>query len=192
MCGEYGEKNGRPHYHALLFNTHFDDAIPYATTGSNSRIFTSKILQNLWGMGFTSLGHVNYQSAAYVARYVMKKITGDKAEEHYRTVNIDTAEIHQIKPEYNRMSLKTGIGAKWYEKYQSDVYPHDNIVHDGQFHRVPRYYDKKLKQQNPELHAKLLQIRVDKALEKNDNTYARLQVKETVTNAKLNQLKRTL
>ena len=35
---------------------------------------------------------MTFESAAYVARYVMKKVTGDAAEAHYTTVNVETGE----------------------------------------------------------------------------------------------------
>ena len=34
-----------------------------------------------------------------------------------------------------------GIGAGWFEKYQTSVYPHDFVVVSGRRLRPPRYYD---------------------------------------------------
>lgn len=41
------------------------------------------------------------------------------------------------------MSRRPGIGLTWFEKYKSDVYPHDYVVVNGSKVRPPRYYDKK-------------------------------------------------
>ena len=83
MAGEYGEQFGRPHFHACLFGVDFSDKIPFKKTPSGSVIYTSKILEKLWPYGFSSVGNVDFQSAAYVARYIMKKITGAAADSHY-------------------------------------------------------------------------------------------------------------
>ena len=82
MCGEYGEKLGRPHYHACLFNFDFPDKELH-TISKGNRVYKSQALEKLWGLGHCWIGSVTPQSAAYVAGYVMKKITGDKAQEHY-------------------------------------------------------------------------------------------------------------
>lgn len=83
MCGEYGDKLGRPHFHACLFNHDFDDKKLWQTTPSGSRLFRSSDLESLWPYGFSSIGDVTFESAAYVARYIMKKVGGDAADEHY-------------------------------------------------------------------------------------------------------------
>lgn len=132
-CGEYGEKMLRPHYHAILFGFDFDDK-ELKVTGSGKPIFESKKLLDIWGQGFVSIDEVNYQTCAYVARYVVKKINGDKADDHYQG---------RI-PEYATMSRRPGIGLGWLEKYSSDVYPLDKVVLDGgKIVRPPRYYDEK-------------------------------------------------
>ena len=83
MCGEYGEQLGRPHFHACLFNHDFDDKKLWKTTDSNSKLYRSKELEELWPFGYSSVGDVNFESAAYVARYIMKKVNGEAAELHY-------------------------------------------------------------------------------------------------------------
>ena len=71
---------------------------------------------------------MTFESAAYVARYIMKKITGRSAGAHYEHVCEQTGEITNRKPEFNKMSLKPGIGQGWYDKFKDDVYPHDYVV----------------------------------------------------------------
>lgn len=82
MCGEYGEKQGRPHYHACLFNFRFSDMRLWQER-NGVKLYRSAELERLWPFGFCSVGEVTFESAAYVARYIMKKVTGDAAESHY-------------------------------------------------------------------------------------------------------------
>lgn len=193
MCGEYGENFGRPHFHAILFNCAFPDATLWKRTTSNSLIYRSATLEALWPFGYSSFGGVTFESAAYVSRYVMKKITGKPADAHYTSVNTYTAEVFTRRPEYNRMSLKPGIGATWYDKYASDVFPHDRVIRDGTPSKPPRYYDKLLARTNPALHDKIKAKRVLDNLDTyKDNTPQRLHAKETVTKATLSKLKRGL
>jgi len=193
MCGEYGGQFGRPHFHAILFNVGFHDRTPWKKSPSGFMLYRSSTLESLWPKGFSSVGDVTFESAAYIARYIMTKVTGDAAEEAYRVVSVDTGEVFSRRPEYNRMSLKPGIGAGWYDKYHTDVFPHDRVVHDGSESRPPRYYDKLLRRSD----LKQFNLIKDKRLldaEKNlrDNTYKRLAVKQVVSNAAISLLKRKL
>ena len=193
MAGEYGENFGRPHYHACIFGFDFHDKKLWKRTSSGSFIYRSADLETLWPFGYSSIGDVNFESAAYVARYIMKKQTGKDSEKHYQYSKLDTGEIIQMQPEYNKMSLKPGIGAEWYKKYRSDVYPHDYVVVRGKKVRPPKYYDKKYKTDYPYEYDELLYIRDKRAkLNSEDNTPERLAVKEQVTQVKLQKLKRTL
>jgi hypothetical protein len=195
MCGEYGENFGRPHYHIILFGHDWEDKKYKFTSDSKSRVYTSETLNEIWGLGLTSTGNVTFESAAYVARYVMKKVTGKPAPEHYGEIIDDTTGEIKLKkiPEYNTMSLKPGIGATWYEKYKSDVYPSDQVIIRNKETKPPRYYDKLFNRTNP-LEFEAIQHNREKAAKEKfqDNTLERLQVKEKVTEAKLNLLKRKL
>lgn len=140
-CGEYGEKLGRPHYHAVLFNFDFQDKT-YWKTVNGCKYFTSSALSELWPFGHSTVGALTFESAAYVARYCTKKITGRDAEEHYKVVNEETGEINQVLPEFCGMSLKPGIGKPWLDKYgETDVFPHDECIARGARCKPPRYYD---------------------------------------------------
>lgn len=71
-AGEYGSKTRRPHYHALLFNHDFVDKSLIAVRNDH-RLYVSPSLQRLWPFGYSSVGDVTFESAAYVARYSLKK-----------------------------------------------------------------------------------------------------------------------
>jgi len=139
-CGEYGDNFNRPHHHACLFNHDFDDKKLWKKT-EGGNLYISEELNNLWPYGYHLIGSVTWESAAYVARYVTKKITGEKAEEHY----------NGRKPEYITMSRKPGIGKNYWDRYKSDMLAIDQVVmRDGKLLRVPRFYDKLLEIDDPE------------------------------------------
>lgn len=130
-CGEYGKNLSRPHYHAILFGKDFEEKTLY-TCRDGIRIYTSEELERIWKDGFSTIGEVTFESAAYVSRYILKKQSGVRGEKYY----------NGRIPEFTLMSMKPGIGAKWYEKYSKDVFPHDYVIIRGGYKsRVPRFYD---------------------------------------------------
>lgn len=191
-CGEYGDKDARPHYHAILFGIDWPDRKLF-TIRKGIPTYTSQALEDLWQKGFCTVGDVTFESAAYVARYVMKKVTGDRAAEHYQSVNALTGELHQIAPEYITMSTKPGVGHAWYKKFFSDIYPRDFTVTNGKEGAVPRYYDKLLEREQEKLLQQLKHKRVLRANEHAiDNTPERMRVREEVKQARIRLLKRDI
>lgn len=195
-CGEYGSENSRPHFHAILFNLDFKDKKPWKRNKRGDMVYTSEALELLWCKGFCTLGAVTFQSAAYVARYIMKKVTGDPAAQHYERIDPVTGEIYQLTPEFCHSSR--GIGKGWIERFMRDAYiagKGEFIVVDNKKIRIPRYYDK-IMDEDPEffsaLDKKLLKgKRIQQAkLHSDNNTSDRLRVRETVQQAKLALLKR--
>lgn len=193
MCGEYGEDFSRPHYHVCLFNCFFADRKRVSTSGSGFVLYRSDVLSSLWPYGFSSIGDVTFESAAYVARYVMKKVTGEAADVHYTTVDPITGEISRRVPEFNKMSLKPGIGASWFEKYNTDVFPSDHVVVRGRESKPPRFYDKLLQRNFPDLVDDVKFSRYIRAMLKRDEeSDDRLAIREEVALAKLGMLPRNL
>jgi len=153
-CGEYGPKLQRPHHHCLLFNFNFPDRVLWqrcnisssARNGAQYILYRSKILEELWPHGFSSIGEVTWQSAAYVARYVTKKINGEEAAVHYLSghPDLETGEAFYIEPEYISMSRMPGIGAYWFAEHGIQQYVKDYITHDGKKFPIPAFYDKLL------------------------------------------------
>lgn len=192
MCGEYGEQFKRPHFHACLFGYMPPDLIPFSSTRAGM-IWTSKEVDSSWTRGFASVANFSADTAAYVAGYVMKKVTGDLAESHYAKLVPETGELIVRKPEFNRMSLRPGIGRAFFDKWGVDVFPHDFCIVDGHQVKVPRYYDK--------LEAARIGIGFDaithkRAIAALDNSsegaHDRLRVREIVTRARLSRMTRTL
>lgn len=192
MAGEYGESYDRPHFHACIFGFDFEDKRYFRRTETGSILYTSKILEDLWPFGYSTIGDVTFESAAYVARYIMKKQTGDNVS-RYEYCDLETGELIKRKPEFNKMSLKPGIGMKWLEEYEDDVYPHDHVIIRGKKSKPPRYYDNLYKRKFPEEFEMIQFAREREGRARyEDNTLERLQVREKVAKAKLSMLKRTI
>ncbi len=183
-CGEYGDDSGRPHYHACLFGQDFsEDRKLFKNDKRGYPLWTSKALDDLWQKGHSIIGALTFESAAYVARYIMKKQTGPGAEEHY----------HGTQPEYVTMSRRPGIGASWYEKFGDEIRRDDFCVVQRKKARPPRFYDLEFQKQFPEKYeaTKIKRIRQAEKHQAN-NTPERLQVREEVQIAKERRLTRDL
>ncbi len=194
-CGEYGESNHRPHYHAILFNKDFDDKIPLH---NKKDLYTSKSLEEAWTcsmcekpIGFSTVGNVTFDSAAYVSRYIMKKQYGDRAITHY--VNKETGE--QILPEYSTMSRggRTGKGLayEWFKQHKDEIYHKDFITTEGFKMKPPKYYDDLMYEIQPAYMSAIKKIRMEN-FDHTENTPERLAVKKACAQAKMSHFKRSL
>ena len=67
-CGEYGDRFGRPHYHAIVFGLDISDL---------------GIVQRVWRNGFVRVLPVTMFRFQYVAGYVQKKLDKESAAEKY-------------------------------------------------------------------------------------------------------------
>lgn len=190
LVGEYGDKYGRPHYHIALFGEDFSgDRKIWRTSGSYT-CYRSPRLEKLWPHGNSEIGELTIESAMYVGSYILKKINGKKADDHYKRTNA-RGENYWLEPEFAYIS--NGIGKEWLRKYHADVYPHDYVVRDGMQFKPPRYYDNLLGTWDPTTLAQIKATREERAKElADDNTPARLAVKETVTMARMATKKRNL
>ena len=193
---------GRPHYHAIIFNHDFEDKIFYSKR-NDVPLYISPKLQKIWGKGFSSVGTVTFESAAYVARYIMKKVTGDQADSHYQQVPATeeflklrvspfTGEIYPILPEYTTMSRKPGIGKDWIDKYMDEVFPDDFVVVKGKKMPVPQYFRQIYQERDPEAAERLAKERLEKAKTNPDNSRKRLSARLKVAEARSKMLPRNL
>jgi len=178
-CGEYGSNFSRPHYHALIFGFDFPDRVLWKE--GKCPLYRSPLLESVWTSGFSLIGDLTFESAAYVCRYVLKKVTGPDSDDYYQG----------RQPEYITMSRRPGIGHGWLKQFSGDVYPDDFVViRDGVKCRPARYYDNiydgdiKPIKKNRLQRARILSY-------KPDNSPARLPVKEAVKRSLLKEVPRS-
>lgn len=192
--GEYGGLTNRPHFHAILFNCWFPDRRDFGVGSNGAPQWTSEELEKLWGLGMCVIAGVTFQSAGYVARYCLKKVYGEPAEDHYKRIDPISGREIQIAPEF--MKCSQGIGRAWLEKHWESVYGNASpgmIVQDGHLGKTPRYYDKVLKERDPDLHAAIAFDRMQVMLRQAaNNTDERLAVREEVKERQANMLIRKL
>jgi len=185
-CGEYGEKGLRPHYHALIFGLDFaEDSAPIRRGNDKHALRVSADLLDIWDKGFHTVGKVSFDSAAYVASYTMKKVTGKAQETAYERVDPETGECWSVRPEYATMSRNPGLGATWFDEFAGDVYPGNFVVMKGQKFQPPSFYDNRLKGSNPEMWKKMMDSR-KKNVRSNEWNMSdeRLEIREQVAFAK--------
>lgn len=144
-------------------------------------------------MGYSTVGALTFESAAYCARYVMKKMSGDRAAEHYKIIDPDTGEVYDLLPEYVTMSLKPAVGKDWYGQFSSDVYPDDFCVVRGIKMKPPKYYDRLHEAADSGGHEEIKRNRKAYAqTQKHNATPERLAVRKKVKLAAIANLKRNL
>lgn len=178
VAGEYGGQTGRPHFHAILFNTAFRDRKEYV-----NGTFRSELAEDVWRKGSVVLGSVNSRSAAYVAGYTVKKVYGPRAASHYEDVlDLRTGEVTGRRPEFVVMSRRPGIGAWFFQRYGPDMFPGDVAVQDARTWKVPRYYwDSYREEADPLLVEEIKERRYLKAAENvEESTPERRAVREVV------------
>lgn len=186
-CGEYGDENLRPHYHAIIFNHDFHDKKLHSYNKQKQPIYTSDTLSKIWQMGHVTTQDVTFKSAAYVARYVTKKINGTLAADYYFRRSPVDGNPYQVKPEFAVMSRRPGLGSAYAEKFKSDFYPSGYIVVDGVKQSPPSFYKKKLSEEEQ---ATLRKNYVRKP--RSERTMERKMARSAVLHARIKNLKRNL
>lgn len=151
VTGEYGDKNRRPHWHALLFGYRPSDGILSERTERGDSLYESKNLTQLWSKGRCNFGEVTINSAGYCARYAAKKLVHGRDDDHGFTP-------------ISKKSSKHAIGRTWLEKFYEDVFrPGGPTFADGTPYQIPRYYERWFKETHPEKHARYVtQIKEEK------------------------------
>ncbi len=182
-CGEYGEQFGRPHYHACLFGLDFADKVLWTSRGGHN-VFRSPLLESVWAYGQSEIGTLTFESAAYVARYCVKKVTGSRARAHYECVDPGSGEIGSRLPEFATMSRRPGIGSAWFEEFSPEVFPSDEVIVRGRSCKPPRFYDLLHKLEDPGGYEGVVSLRRH-SRRPEDETPARLRVREVCAEARV-------
>lgn len=180
-CGEYGDQTGRPHYHLLVFGHDFEDKKFFSRGKRDGEdLYTSAYLTDVWKKGLCTVGAVTFDSAAYVARYIMKKVTGAPADDHYMG----------RQPEFTVMSRRPGVGLDFCQRYGDEIYSADSVIVNGKEVPPPRFFDLYRERVDPVGFAGVKKARKRRALsdfsrKKADSTSRRMVTRELVMMAKL-------
>lgn len=163
-CGEYGDKKGRPHYHAIIFNYCPSDLVFYKKGKNGDPVYKSAELQRIWGKGFVTVGFVTAASAGYVARYTLKKAGikpskrnrrpnpafnpfYDRLSKENRGINKYLYDKPTKQPEFTNSSRRPGIGAAYWESHKQEIIANSGIYiktpNKGvQVLPIPKYFKK--------------------------------------------------
>lgn len=137
-CGEYGDNTFRPHYHCIIFNLELNDLIPNGKNEFNDIYYNSKTIEDCWKLGFSGVAKASWETCAYTARYVMKKLKGGASIEY---------ELVGIEPPFVTMSRKPGIAKDYYDSNKEKIFEYSNIrigTENGSHSIKPIRYFKKL------------------------------------------------
>lgn len=133
MCGEYGEKTARPHYHFIIFGYYpTKQDMYYCSYSSGRRRFASRTIEKLWKFGNNVVEEVNRLTCEYTAKYIQKKLYGEEAEKMY------------IGVEAPFSLMSKGLGLNYLGEHLDEIIDR-GIVQEGVKLSLPRYYIQKLK-----------------------------------------------
>ena len=168
-------------------------------------VYSSELLSELWeNKGSTELGSVTHASAAYVARYSMKKVTGKRADDHYWRVSPIDGESHRVASEFFTSSRRPGLGSSWFDKFKDDAFSFgrtesgrvsgvvDFVIVDGQRQKPSPYYLGKLKERDQKAVKRARKRASMDPQARADATPERLKVREFIKRDRMKRLIRPL
>lgn len=188
--GEYGDTRGRPHYHMCVLGQDFkEDRKFWRRTKKGHVLMRSEELEKCWKFGHVEIGELNFDTAAYTARYVMKKVKGKKAPSYYEYRDVRGRLVKEFTPEFALMSSRIecegstpgGLGKRFFLRYWPELVRLDSCMIEGKLCPLPRYYDKLLERLDSERFERLKEERVKRAeVHAENNTRPRLRTRARV------------
>lgn len=162
VAGEYGDRTMRPHYHMIVFNLPIFDLKEYKRSPLGHIYYTSDELNKVWHKGYIIIGELTRESAAYTARYCLKKLKD--ASFSYEKLN--------LIPEFTNCSRRPGIGRNFYDDNKEKIFKQGFVsVCDGRegFRFYPgRYYKRLYKDENEADYERYREVQLYKATVKHD------------------------
>lgn len=192
-AGEYGSKTFRPHYHAIIYNLPLQDLKLYKVSPRGDKYYNSEELQKVWPFGYVVVADVTWETCAYTARYVTKKLTGKQAYFY---------DYFNVEPEFSLMSRRPGLGKEWYNEHGAEAYKSYIITVSTQNgmkqFKPPHYYDTLYDQEEParlkevkEQQRKMAQQALELKLQKTTLSYLELlAVEESNFKSRVSSLRR--
>lgn len=214
-ASEYGTKYKRPHYHIILMNINIRDIKEIGTPSKlGHKHYWSFTIDKIWNKGLIDIGKVTFESAGYVTRYTLKKQKPNKQDltnivEKVLTKKEKWEKIKQLEQkflskEWEKIRMSNGIGKKNFDKNKTLWYNNDHITiptaKGVKNVKIPKYFDKLMEKENPELMNIIKQKRTTNAKNKTEKeliikkiSYTHLLGdKQKILNAKIQKLKKKL
>lgn len=205
LCGEYGPKTHRPHYHAIIFGYEPKDLKLEKISKTNIEIYRSNELAKIWSKGFIAIEKATYAAGAYVARYVQKKagITAkkrkysgetelrEKVDERTGEIYISTVNkiITEKTDKYGRekefilASKKPAIGLNYFKENKEKIIRNNGIFvkkdEKTTLKPIPKYFYKKME---AEQSARLKYLKEKTALEQREKIKQRIKTNHKTIN----------
>lgn len=128
-CGEYGEQNLRPHYHAIVYGLGLqkEDKEIAMQSWRHCDWSVPRIRKKAFGL-------VEKDSIRYVAQYIDKKLSGPEEEEEFKKTGRQN--VFRL--------LSSGIGRQYCDDYQEDLSERLCLTVNGVEYSLPRYFIKRL------------------------------------------------
>lgn len=155
-CGEYGSRTCRPHYHVILYNCFFADAVRHYVSDGGHQVYTSKLLTRLWGKGNAEFGYATAGSIAYLYKYILKKKTRKEKQKPY-IIEIDGV-TYDVEHEFIESSRNPGIGAHMREP---NLLKKGYFTVDGAKKKLSKYYLEYLRVNHPDIFDNIQNLKFD-------------------------------
>lgn len=163
--GEYGERNGRPHYHSILY-------------GLSARSDEGAI-DRAWGNGGVKVLKAEPGSIAYTAGYTSKKLDDARLED-VEYIDYSTGELLTWKAPFLQMSRRPGIGGS--ARQFANSWRNFGVL-NGRKIPVPRYYHAAWKASASPQQLEELKREQQELQRLTDVTWARLEAAEVILQA---------
>lgn len=188
IVGEYGERTQRPHYHALLWGFDFEhDRKREGSSHGGYPMWSSKLLDELWGQGMCRINEMGQEVAQYAAKYALKSL-GVKHELR----RLRDGSIVEVEPPFDSLPHGKALGVPFLDRYWSDVFPRGLVVLRGGVELpAPLAYMKVCKEREPATFERIVEERRREAAKRLAEAMPdRLRVREDVAHARARQSKR--
>lgn len=131
LCGEYGARTGRAHYHLIIYGHRFVDGY----ICSDNSWCDSRVISDCWPYGNITCTEVTPDRIAYVSGYQLKGSYDDKDF-----------------PQFVVWSRRPGLGFEWFRRNWLDMVRNNFtfILHGSPVHVSCRYFFDKLRLFSPE------------------------------------------
>ena len=162
-CGEYGDLNGRPHYHLCLFGVSNIPDLVFQRRSGEFNYYKSVLYESFWSdkslglgipRGFVDITDLSFDTVAYTARYVMKKQKGLIKKDFLEFYNTLSDPLPLRTQPFICMSRRPGLAASYYERNKGQILSEDLIKDQKKFKLYAvmpaRYFSKLLERDFPD------------------------------------------